>query len=290
VQLQALSKAHLDRVVSELLESGRRSGNVQRQSLSPRTINLALTLLSSVLEDAVRQGSLSRNVAKMVEHPRQTRKDMQTWTAEQAGAFLEAVTDHRMSAAWQLSLYGLRRGEVLGLTWGDIDRSAQTLTVRRARVEVGGAVVEGEPKTERGKRTLPLDEPMVASLRALRTQQARERLSAGEAYTTACDACGGEHLVLDELGWPLRPELYSDTFQKLSRAAGLPVIRLHDARHTSVTLMILNGVPVPVVSKWHGHASAAFTMNNYAHSQDDALTAAGALLGSVIRKSQGAVK
>lgn len=84
--------------------------------------------------------------------------------------------------------------------------------------------------------------------------------------------------------------LYSDTFQRLAKAAGLPAIRLHDARHTFVTLMILNNVSVPVVSKWHGHASAAFTMNNYAHSQDDALAAAGALLGSVIRKSQDGVK
>ncbi len=212
----------------------------------------------------------------MVERPRQTKHEMRTWTASEASAFLEAVTDHRMSAAWQLSLYGLRRGEVLGLCWSDIDLADQSLTIGRARVEAGGVVVEGPPKTERGKRKLPLDDALVASLRALRTQQARERLAAGEAYTTACGDCGGEHLVVDEIGRPLRPELYSDTFQRLAKAAGLPAIRLHDARHTSVTLMILSNVPVPVVSKWHGHASAAFTMNNYAHSQDDALAAAGA--------------
>ena len=93
VQLQALSKAHLDRMVNELLESGRRSGNVKSQSLSPRTVNLALSLLGSVLEDAVKQGTLSRNVAKMVEHPQQHKKEMQTWTAGQAATFLDAVAE-----------------------------------------------------------------------------------------------------------------------------------------------------------------------------------------------------
>ena len=100
----------------------------------------------------------SRNVAKLVERPEHSKHEMRTWTAGQAGAFLDAVADHRLSAAWQLSLYGLRRGEVLGLCWSDIDFQTKTITIQRARVEVTGAgVVEVGPKTERGKRTLPMD-------------------------------------------------------------------------------------------------------------------------------------
>jgi integrase len=216
--------------VTYLQTSGRRVGNVQRQGLGPRSINVTLRLLASVLEDAVRQGTLSRNVAKLVERPSQARREMHTWTAEQAATFLEAVASDRLSAAFQLSLYGLRRGEVLGLRWSDVDLDAKTITVRKTRVlVVGKGVVEGEPKTERGRRTLPLDDGLAAALRSLRTRQARERLAAGMAYATACADCDREHLVVNELGEPYRPEWYGDRFAALAKAAGLPVIRLHDA-------------------------------------------------------------
>ena len=133
-----------------------------------------------MLEDAVKQGTLSRNVAKMVERPQQHKKDMKTWTEGQAATFLEAVANDRLSAAWQLSLYGLRRGEVLGLRWSDMNLDAKTITIRKARVEVTGVgVVEGEPKTERGKRTLPLDDALASALRSLKAGQARDRLGPG---------------------------------------------------------------------------------------------------------------
>ena len=101
------------------------------------------------------------------------------------------MADHRLSAAWQLSLYGLRRGEVLGLCWSDIDLDAKTLTIRRARVEVTGTgVVEVGPKTERGGRTLPLDDALMSALRSLQTQQARERLEAGRPIPRAVPTRG----------------------------------------------------------------------------------------------------
>jgi integrase len=215
---------------------------------------------------------------------------MKTWTADQAGRFLAAVAADRLAPAWQLSLYGLRRGEILGLRWSDVDLDARTLTIRLARTSVAGEVLEGEPKTERSKRTLPLDDGLVAALRSLKPRQARERLEAGPAYSAGCGGCGGAHLVVDELGQPYRPEWYSDRFARIAKAAGLPAIRLHDARHTSVTLMTLRGVPVPVVSAWHGHASAAFALTFYAHSQDDALAAAGETLAAAHGRSEGAVK
>jgi hypothetical protein len=110
IQLQNLTKAHLDHLVTELQEHGRRVGNVQRQGLSGRSVNLMLTVLGSVLEDQVKQGTLSRNVAKLVERPEHRKKDIGTWTERQAAAFLEAVSTDRLSAAFHLSLYGLRRG------------------------------------------------------------------------------------------------------------------------------------------------------------------------------------
>jgi integrase len=290
IQVQNLSKAHLDALVTDLLDHGRRIGNTQRKGLSARSVNQALMLLGSALEDAVRQGTLSRNVAKLVERPDHRRHEMSTWTEAQAATFLEAVADDRLSAVWQLSLYGLRRGEVLGLCWSDVDLVAKTITIQRARVEVTGAgVVEVGPKTDRGKRTLPLDEALAAALRSLKARQNGERLEAGEAYSSGCEDCSGAHMVVDELGRTYRPEWYSDQFRNLSKIAGLPVIRLHDARHTCGTVMHLRGVPTAVISKWLGHATASFTMATYVHSQDDALAAAGGLYGSVIRASQSGV-
>ena len=136
-------------------------------------MNLTLTLLGSVLDGTMRDGLVVRNVARLVERPSRPKREMQTWTAEQAATFLRAVADDRLSVAFQLSLYGLRRGEVLGLRWSDIDLDATTITIKITRITVSGAVMEGEPKTERGRRTLPLDEALAAALRSLRTRQAR---------------------------------------------------------------------------------------------------------------------
>jgi integrase len=94
--------------------------------------------------------------------------------------------------------------------------------------------------------------------------------------------------VVNELGEPYRPEYYSDRFRELSKAAELPIIRLHDARHTCGTLMHLRGVPTAVISAWLGHASASFTLATYVHSQDDALATAGAMYAASIRASRKA--
>ena len=191
IPLQKLTRARLDALITELQESGRRVGNVKRQGLSPRSINLMLSLLGSVLDSAVQDGLLARKVAKMVERPRQTKKETKTWNAREVRTFLEAVTNDRLNPAWRSSFYGLRRGEVLGLCWSDIDLDAKTLTIRRALLDVAGEVMEVPPKTERSGRALPLDDALVAALRSLRTQQARERLEPGRRTRGAVGALPG---------------------------------------------------------------------------------------------------
>lgn len=274
--LQQVTKTDVDNLVNGMLAGGRRV-NTPGRPLSPRTVVLTLTVLGMAVDDAVRQGLLVRNVARLVKRPRQQPREMATWTAQEAAAFLAAVAGDRLSAGWQLSLYGLRRGEVLGLRWCDVDLVEGTLTVRRTRTLVDGKVVEGEPKTERGKRTLPLDVGLVDALTALQLRQREEAEAAGAAYGS-CPDCGRAHVVVDELGDPVHPETYSDRFEVLVRRAKLPAIRLHDARHTCGTLMHLRGVPTAVISAWLGHASAAFTIKTYVHSQDEALRAAGETL------------
>lgn len=275
VEVQKLTVAQLDKLITWMLTSGRRVGNVKRQAISAATVCRTLTVLSQALDAAMRQGIVARNVASLIERPRHTNTETMTWTGTQAAKFLSSVSEDRLYAGWLMSLCGLRRGEVLGLRWSDIDFVKKTLTISNVRSYVAGIIIEDEPKTERSKRTLPLDAKLLQALEALRVRQMDQSMNADEAYEPECPLCLEPHVIVDELGRPYRPQWYGDRFQALSKLVGMPVIRLHDARHTCGTLMHLRGVPVAVISAWLGHASAAFTMSRYVHSQDPALLEAG---------------
>jgi len=154
---------------------------------------------------------------------------------------LAKASSDRLYVAWRLSLYGLRRGEVLGLRWSDVDLRAGTLTVNQARVLVEYRVRIEEPKSRNGKRTLPLDGELVAALTELRKRQLEESTIAGAAYRSGLAELfwyqGGEYVITDEGGSPVHPEWYSDEFGRLLRRAGLRRITSHDSRHTTLTLM-----------------------------------------------------
>jgi integrase len=174
-------------------------------------------------------------------------------------------------------LSGLRRGEIAGLRWSDIDLEAKTLSVANNRVGAGGKAVENDPKSVSSRRTLPLPDRLVAVLRSAKARHARERL--------ALDADGGqwEYVVSNEVGQPYHPQVLSRYWADVVEAAGVRHMKLHAARHTCATLMHLSGVPVAVIAAWIGHNDASLTMKLYAHSQDDALKAAGATLDRVVQ-------
>jgi integrase len=222
----------------------------------------------------VGQGLLTRNVAELVEAQRVVGTEMSTWSGEQVRAFLDHVDTDRLAGAWHLTMRGLRRGEVCGLRWSDIDFDAAKLTISRTRTAVGREVMEGDPKSRRSRRDLPLNPALVRALRATQRAQAAERLAFGPGYVDS------GHVVADEAGQPLRPEVYGDRFARLAKAAGLPPMRLHDARHTSVTLMLDAGVPVHLVAAWHGH-DAAMTLRVYGHAKPDAMVEAAAKVGGL---------
>lgn len=276
IELQKLSKADVDRLVTRMLTGGRRV-NRPGTPLSASTVVLMLTVLSTALDDAMAQGLVLRNVARLVERPKLTKKEMKTWTAEQATSFLATVAGDRMALGWMLAMYGMRRGEVMGLRWCDVDLVGKKLTITKTRTPMDGTVIEEEPKSERSKRTLPLDDDLVAAFTSLQLRQREEAEKAGDAYGR-CPDCAALHVVVDELGDPVHPETFSDQFEVRVRRTSLPKIRLHDCRHTCGTLMHLRGVPTAVISAWLGHASASFTMATYVHSQDEALKAAGVTL------------
>ncbi len=276
--LQQLTKADLDRLVEAMLTSGRRNGH-KGTPLSAATVVRMLVVLGKALDDAVRAGHLPRNAARLVQKPRRTAPTTRRWTEQEADAFLRAAERDRLYACWRLSMIGLRRGELLGLRWCDLDLNGRELHVQQARVALNdGTTIICPPKTVRSRRSLPIDLATVAALRALRACQATERLAAGGAYDGSSGLIG-----LDEIGHPIRPERYSDAFTRLAKRAGLPQIRLHDARHSALSIMVERGVPISTVAAWAGHADGGgLALRTYVHTSTASLAAAGNTLAEAL--------
>src|SRR6266516_334333 len=156
------------------------AGAAVRQA--PHSVRLTLGRLKAAFEMAVDEGKLVRNVVRLVKPPEYTPGEREVWSRTEVRKFLRTAANDRLHAAWRLSLYGLRRGEVLGVRWSDINLKARTLTVRQARVLVDYKVHIEEPKSRNGKRTLPMDDALVAALTDLRKRQAKESEAAGTAY------------------------------------------------------------------------------------------------------------
>lgn len=290
-KLQSVTKADIENLVDWMLTSGRKRGGKPGTGLGARSVRLTLGRLKAAFEMAVNEGTLVRNVVKLVTPPDYTPKERDTWSKAQVRKFLRTASATRLHVAWRLSLYGLRRGEVLGLRWSDIDLKAKSLTINQARVLVDYKVMVVEPKSRNGKRTLPLDDVLVAALVELRKRQAKESEKAGRSYGAGLEdlgwyTAGDDYIVVDELGIPVHPETYSDDFTRLLMRAGLPKIRLHDSRHTTLSLMEKAGVPISVISKWAGHYDSAFTMKTYVHADDDDLKQGRQALAKIYRLGQ----
>jgi integrase len=285
-KLQSITKADIEDLVDWMLTAGRRRGGEPGTALGARSVRLTLGRLKAAFEMAVNEGKLVRNVVKLVQPPEYRPQERGTWSQTEVRTFLRAASQDRLHAAWRLSLYGLRRGEVLGLRWSDVDLKAKTLTVNQARVLVDCKVRIEPPKSSNGQRTLPLDDAAVSALTELRKRQARESETVGLAYRAGLVDLdwytpGDEYIVTDELGIPLYPEFYSDEFARLLARIGLPKIGLHDSRHTTLSLMEKAGVPISIVSKWAGHYDSAFTMRTYVHASDEDLEQARQALAKI---------
>ena len=250
-----------------------------RKGLSAKTISYIHSTLHKVLSDAVDSGLLVKNVAAAAKPPRPKRRatgGIQAWEPDELARFLEAVRETRLAAIWRLStMTGMRRGEVLGLRWCDVDLDRARLSVRQALVAVGYEVVHSTPKSH-SARVIDLDAETVAQLRAHRRRQAEERAVLGIDYQDH------DLVVAKENGEPIHPHTFSQAFERLIEKAGLRTIRLHDLRHTHATLALKAGVPVKVISERLGHESPAFTLKQYAHVIPGMQAEAAAQVASLI--------
>ena len=276
VRLAEVSPMHLRSLQTELLRDGRVDG---KGGLAPRSVASCRRVLSQVLKDAVRWGLLIRNPMDAVDPPRVVDAEMVTWSDTQARSFLDAVASDRLYAMWVLFLTtGVRRGELAGLRWGDVELDRATMAIVRNRVSAGRgkAVSTHQPKTRRGRRNVALDVTSVEVLRAHRAAQFEERLRLGPAWVDS----GYVFCGID--GAALHPDTITATFKSIIRNLDVPQIRLHDLRHTSATLALKAGIHPKVVSERLGHATVSITLDLYSHVLDGMQAEAAEQIGAVV--------
>jgi integrase len=252
VPLARLTPTDVEGMQAQLLATNR----------APRTAKVARLVLSAALADAVRDGLVGRNVARLARPPRVERQEMKVLSAADARQLVARTSDEPNGPLYAVALAsGLRQGELLGLVWRDIDLDAGIVTVRRslARNDTGGFSLQ-PPKTARSRRTISIPELGIAALRRQRRQIAAMRLAAGAAWRDQHDL-----VFADPIGRPLSGSLVTKQFSDALRKAGLPHVRFHDLRHTYATLAIAAGVSLRTVADALGHSSITVTADTYAH-------------------------
>jgi len=256
-RLQVLTPMQVQRCYTDLLESGGRDG----RPLAPKTVRHAHVVLRKAIGDAERMGLVSRNAAAAARPPSGEHTEMTTWSSEDLRDFFSAVEGHPYEIGFRLlAATGLRRGEVLGLRWRDVDFDLAQISVANTITEVGADVVMGPPKTARSRRQVYLDRRTLAELRTHRQRQREARLAAGPAWDSDHD-----WVLTDELGGYVRPQTISYVWRVLMEQLDVPTIRLHDLRHTHATLALKAGVHPKVVSERLGHATVGITLDLYSH-------------------------
>ena len=272
IALSKLGPAQLNDLYASLAEGAKPLGS--------RTVRYIHSIMSRALKDATRWGKVSRSVAALADPPRpKAPTDFSIWTPEQVRTFLASSKEDRLHTLYFLALTtGMRRGELLGLRWSDVDFAANRLVVRQTIVSIGYRVEISEPKTTRSKRTISLDPATVATLKAHWSRQLEERLAWGPAWHES------GLVFTKEDGTLIHPQSASDAFQRAVKRAGLPKVRFHDMRHSYATLALDAGMKPWDLSDRLGHASVAFTLQAYRHAvqstqETAARTAAAFIVG-----------
>lgn len=279
--LQAMTTGHLNALYQSLLNDGRRNG---AGGLSPKTVRYIHTTMSKLLADAVDQGVLTRNVATTAKPPKAGKSGanhLRFWTPEQLNAFLDFVRDDPLYAFWHLAtMTGMRRGELLGLRWADLDLDIARLSVRQALISVAYEVSISTPKNHRA-RVIDLDPETVEVLRRHASARAGAAPGAKSRF---------KDLVFTRPdGDVIHPDRLTQMFDLLVKRSGLPRIRFHDTRHTHATIGLRAGVPVKVMSERLGHATPAFTLQQYAHVIPGMQAEAAAAIANLVRRRPAGV-
>ena len=269
IPLEKLTSLDLQKFYKKLLTQGRVDrveAKGQPKGLSAKTVRNIHQILSSSLKLAQEQRLILTNPAEGCALPRVEHQEMKTLTTVQLASFFREARESGVFELYYLELAtGLRRGELLGLKWEDVDLERGDLRVRRQVSRINGEVMEAPLKTKNAYRTLPLAEDTVSVLR-------EQRRKVGNSTWVFPSSNGG----------PISPDSVLHMLHRVLKRAGLPKVRFHDLRHTFATLALQNGVDVKTVSGMLGHFSAGFTLDTYAHITSAAQRQAAQTMGNVL--------
>ena len=261
LQLLKLSPQHIQALYAQKLKEG----------LSTNTVNVLHAILHKAFDHAVRLNLLPRNLCDVVSPPRTEEHEIQSLSLEQVQQLLTAAQDHHLEALFVLALMtGMRRGELLALKWQDVNFAESTLYVRRACIEVTGrGIIETEPKTAKGRRSIHLPPLAIEALKKHRANQVEVRRKA-EIWQER------DLIFCTSRGTPFIATYLHGVFKALLKKANLPDMRFHDLRHSAATLLLGMGTHPKVVQELLGHSQISMTMDIYSHvmpgMQKDALT------------------
>ncbi|MFG6353737.1 MAG: site-specific integrase, partial [Oscillospiraceae bacterium] len=237
----------------------------QPKGLSAKTVRNINQVISSAMDFAIDQKLISTNPTGGCALPKLEHREMKTLPAEQLASFLREAKESGVFELYYIELAtGLRRGELLGLKWEDIDWENGTIQVRRQIARIDGEVVEAPLKTKNSYRSVSIGQDAVQILK----EQQRKASS--------------QYVFPSPTGGPISPDSILDMLHRVLKRAGLPQIRFHDMRHTFATVALQNGVDIKTVSGMLGHYSAGFTLDTYAHVTTQAQRQAANTMANIL--------
>ncbi|MBS3985699.1 MAG: site-specific integrase [Selenomonadales bacterium] len=257
IQVTKLKAFHLQQFYSKKLEGGR--ADKKDGGLSPATINDMHKVSSAALEAAVTWEIVAKNVAQSISPPKVLERRQQTWTVDHAQTFLSSISGHRLHPLYVLAIAtGMRRGEILGLRWQDIDWETGAIHIVQSLVATPDGPIVTNTKTSSGRRAIVISEGVLEILKDHRDKCCEE-----SAMRSRGD--GGVLVFTSERGTPLLPRNLLRHFYSACERAGVPKIPFHALRHTHATIMLKHGVHPKVVSERLGHSRVGVTLDIYSH-------------------------
>ena len=242
----------------------------QPKGLSAKTVRNINQVISSAMDFAIDQKLIATNPTDGCALPKLERKEMKTLSVEHLASFLHEAQESGVFEMYYIELAtGLRRGELLGLKWDDIDLEQGIIHVRRQIARIDGEIVEAPLKTKNSYRSLSIGQDAVEILR----EQQRKTNS--------------EYVFPSPTGGPISPDSVLKMLHRVLKRAGLPEIRFHDMRHTFATVALQNGVDIKTVSGMLGHYSAGFTLDTYAHVTTAAQRQAANTMSNILSDAAG---